>query len=120
MNDPDYEDRDAAREERLTKNELLFREANELTAKDLRDLGAHVVIFLCECSSRRCLERVELRTAEYEHVRASSHRFFVVPGHEVPAMERIVEQHQTYLVVEKTGVAGALADAADPRTDHTL
>ena len=115
MSDAENGDTDAAREVRLARNEVLFREANELTAGDARDLGGDVVDFLCECSSRHCVEGVRLSTMQYEHIRASSDRFFVVPGHEVPAIERIVEQHERYLVVEKTGVAGALAERADPR-----
>ena len=117
MSDPGDGDSNAAREQRLARNEVLFREANELTAEDVRDVGGDEVDFLCECSSRHCVERVRLSTMQYEHVRTSSYRFFVVPGHEVPAIERIVEQHERYLVVEKTGVAGVLAERADPRGD---
>jgi len=42
-------------------------------------------------------------------------RFFVVPGHENPAVEIVVETHATYLVVAKTGAAGSYAARNDPR-----
>ena len=40
----------------------------------------------------------------------------VVPGHEDVAVEKVVEQHDGYLVVEKTGVTpGQVARENDPR-----
>ena len=52
---------------------------------------------------------------EYEHVRAASDQFFVVPGHENAEVERIVERFPGYLIVAKIGVAGEYADLTDPR-----
>jgi hypothetical protein len=48
-----------------------------------------------------CLEQVRLTRAEYEAVRADPARFAVVPGHEKPDVERVVEQHAGYFVVQK-------------------
>ena len=52
---------------------------------------------------------------DYERVRAEGARFFVVPGHEDASVELIVATTPTYLVVEKDGHAGIVAEAADPR-----
>jgi len=103
---------DATREVRLAKNEGFFRAANEVTEReaDWRDRD-----LICECSRAGCVERVALTHAEYEHVRAEGMRFFVVPGHENPAVEIVVETHATYLVVAKTGAAGSYAARNDPR-----
>jgi hypothetical protein len=38
---------------------------------------------------------------EYEAVHRRPHRFIVVPGHENETVERVVEMHPTYSVVEK-------------------
>jgi hypothetical protein len=38
---------------------------------------------------------------EYERVRREPTPFFVLPGHEMPDVEDLVERHETYLVVEK-------------------
>ena len=71
--------------------------------------------FLCECSSRGCVDRVVLTRPEYEHVRAESDRFFVVPGHENAEIEVVVERFPGYLMVAKVGAAGEYADLTDPR-----
>jgi hypothetical protein len=47
------------------------------------------------------MERLTLTRSEYEHIRAGGVRFAVVPGHENLSLETVVENHQTYLVVEK-------------------
>jgi hypothetical protein len=38
----------------------------------------------------------------------------VLPGHEEPAIESTVEVHPGYLVVEKRGEAGRIAEAEAP------
>jgi len=105
-----------AREERLANNEILFRSVNESIQELAVSLGgADNYEFICECSARGCVDRVKLTRAQYEHVRAEGTRFFVVPGHENVAVEEVVETQPTYLVVEKDGHAGIVADMADPR-----
>ena len=71
--------------------------------------------FICECSNRGCVDRVTLTKAEYEHVRADSDQFFVVPGHENAEIERVVERFPDYSIVAKFGEAGEYADETDPR-----
>jgi hypothetical protein len=55
---------------------------------------------------------------EYEAVRAEPTRFAIVPGHEQPEIETIVERHDpTYLVVEKREEdAEEIARETDPRS----
>jgi hypothetical protein len=93
-----------AREERLAANEALFREVNErvaevaeqFVASDSRDR----VDFSCECADRGCAEQIAMTLREYEALRAAATHFAVVPGHETE-IERVVERHSNYLVVEK-------------------
>jgi hypothetical protein len=107
----------AAREARLAKNEILFRSVNDAIEERAAESGLTAYEFICECSSASCAERVELTRLQYEHVRADGTRFFVVPGHEKREVEVVVETRPTYLVVEKDGLAGFVADEADPRDD---
>jgi hypothetical protein len=72
--------------------------------------------YLCECADRSCHERVLLTEAEYEHVRSDARLFAVLPGHEVPNDEIVVERTDRYEVVRKTGEAGAVAEDHDPRS----
>jgi hypothetical protein len=72
--------------------------------------------FVCECGEEACRERVYLSLAEYETVRASPIRFAVLPGHEVPEAERVVEERDGYLVVEKFERLRYVAEQSDPRS----
>jgi hypothetical protein len=62
-----------------------------------------------------CNSLVELTLAEYEAVRDSARRFFMVDGHEIPDIERVVERAPRYIVVEKLGEEARIAEDLDPR-----
>jgi hypothetical protein len=105
-----------AREQRLAKNEVLFRTVNEaIEQQALRFGGIDEYEFICECASRTCLDRITLTLRQYEHIRADGTRFFVAPGHANVELEKVVEQAPRYHVVQKDGAAGIIADLADPR-----
>lgn len=109
------------REERLAKNEVLFRSVNErIEQQAIRFGGLDEYEFICECALRSCTERVSLTLSQYEHVRAEGVRFFVVPGHANAEVELVVERTPNFDVVEKDGVAGLVADFADPRDGDDL
>ena len=69
----------------------------------------------CECSTSGCTDHVHVKREVYDRVRSVSTDFFVVPGHEDLELERVVEEHPSYLVVRKTGEAGEVAEALDTR-----
>jgi hypothetical protein len=105
-----------AREERLAKNEVLFRAVNEkIEQQAIRFGGLDGYEFICECSSRACMDRVALTLSQYEHIREHAKRFFVAPGHSDITVEVIVETTAGYEVVEKDGSAGIVAEFDDPR-----
>jgi hypothetical protein len=106
-------ERDAQRE-RAAKNQSLFREVNE-RIEDLTPNAAFSA-FICECMSETCDEQVSITVEEYEHVRSGGNRFFVLPGHWVPAVEQVVESNDRFVVVAKLGTGGQLAEQLDPRT----
>ena len=54
---------------------------------------------LCECAARRCLEHIPLTLDEYETVRCVSAHAFVLPGHEVREIDRVVKRNDRYMVV---------------------
>ena|SRR5579862_3892252 len=105
-------------ESRVAHNETLFRDVNERIEAGLwpTDRGEPVA-FRCECGSLRCNMLVELTVGEYERVRASATHFVLVAGHEIPAIERVVEREAAYVVVEKVGEAADVAEETDPRDD---
>jgi hypothetical protein len=56
---------------------------------------------VCECGNASCREGVPLSRGEYLAVRGHPRHFAVVPGHEIPDVETVVERHDGYLVIEK-------------------
>lgn len=109
--------------ERIARNEARFREINESLRRDLGKLPTPppTVPFVCECGLSACTGTIELSIPEYEAVRASARRFALLPGHEIPATEHVVERHKGYYVVEKKPETGVIVDAADQRrSDDTV
>jgi hypothetical protein len=106
-----------SREERLAKNESLFREVNERIAEAAkRTLVLPDAEFLCECGRPDCLERIVVELDAYEEIRSYPDRFILVLGHEQPEVDRVVASGDDYLVVEKIGEAGEVAEELDPRS----
>ncbi|MEO5575657.1 MAG: hypothetical protein ABIR67_11525 [Gaiellaceae bacterium] len=107
------------RQERLTRNEALFRDTNE----SVRAIAAahgdddHVYEFYCECSNANCTFQLQATLAEYEAVRAHPQRFLIRPEHVLPEIETVVQQNANWWVVEKQGEAGELAEDLDARSD---
>jgi hypothetical protein len=106
---------------RIGENEVIFREVNER----LRELGesfslvSEAAEFVCECANAACAERIRLTLPEYEHVRSNATWFVLVPGHEEPDYERVVEQRDGYVIVEKLpGGPAGLAIKDDPRAEE--
>ena len=104
-------------QERYVRNESLFREVNERIAQVNEDFEVEgQAEFLCECGREDCLDTVRLSREEYERVRGEGERFVLRPGHEVATVEDVVERHEDFLVVAKTGEAGDESEARDPRS----
>jgi hypothetical protein len=56
---------------------------------------------ICECSDPTCVDKLRLSRDEYTSVRDHPTRFFVVPGHELSVVDRVVRGHGRFTVVEK-------------------
>lgn len=99
-------------EQRAARNEALFREVNENIARleeRYGGSGTHPV-FICECSRDSCTSPVPVDEDTYQRVREHPRRFIVLPGHVDDALESVVETHPSFLIVEKTGAAGEVAE----------
>jgi hypothetical protein len=108
------------RARRIAENEALFRDLNEevgVVAHAFSTGGEQRTFdFLCECGDASCAERVAVTLAAYEELRSSPVRFMVVPGHEAPEVERVVETRGAYAVIEKIGKTAEIARERDPRS----
>lgn len=103
-------------EQRAGGNEALFREVNENIARLEEGFDATLTesAFVCECANDECTEPLVVDLETYQRVREEPRRFFVIPGHQRLEVERVVETHDDYLVVEKTGEASEVAEEAQP------
>jgi hypothetical protein len=94
----------------LALNETIFRKANE----DMREAGDRLQhdfeAFMCECADINCDEKVPLSLERYREVRSDPARFVVLPGHENPELEQILETEGGFTVVEKIGPGRDVAE----------
>src|SRR3954453_5799255 len=110
----------ATRKDRIALNEAMFREGNERTsAWEEHQAGPpeEKHSFMWECAHPEFRERVPLTLPEYERVRADPMHFAIVPGHELPEAETVVERYDDYAVIEKHEDVRGIAERTDPRSD---
>lgn len=108
---------DPHRHDRIALNESRFRDINDRVRSDMDQLRRtpERIRFVCECGNLDCREQVELTVAEYERVRSESRDFAIVPGHEIPDAEDVIERADGYFVVRKHPDVAPLVEALDPR-----
>jgi hypothetical protein len=106
----------AVTNEQLAQRQNLFRDANERIEHAATAVG-HVGKrpFICECSLDGCVEHVGVEPDVYDEVRGHEARFVTLPGHEIAAIEVIVERNEEYQVVEKTDTFAQIAASGNPR-----
>jgi hypothetical protein len=107
---------ESKRDSALAENEILFRDVNErLASEEQATSPVELLELICECTDRACLKVFTMPLAEYEWLRQNPHRFVVLPGHEAPAVEDVVERHPGFVVVEKHAETHEQVEASDPR-----
>ena len=106
------------RTRRIGENEALYRTINE-KIEDLNTAFGMVtesMAIVCECGNLECTQQIELDMPTYERVRSDSALFVVLPGHEIPDVETIVEEHESFNIIRKDpGGPAELATHLDPR-----
>ena len=105
------------RRARLGVNEALFRAVNE-RIEDLNEQFATVTEtfeIVCECGDPGCVTQISIASGAYEQVRADPTLFIIVPGHEYPEVESIVDDRVAYHVGRKhPGLPEQVAKETDP------
>lgn len=104
------------RDQILAGNEAVHRSINEAIERGQWPGEEPGTPFRCECARRGCTGMLALTRAQYEGVRADPRRFVVLPGHQQPDIEDVVEVASGYVVVEKRGESGRVAEATYPRS----
>lgn len=83
----------------MAANEARFRELNEGAQERRRETGDGR--FVCECANSGCMTWLVVEATDYERIRRNPLWFIIAPGHDKPEIERVVERHDGYDVVEK-------------------
>src|SRR3954454_24822261 len=99
----------AGMQARLARNEATFRRINEDISRGRdRDDDTTLIGFVCECGQADFARLIEMTQSEYEDIRDDGCQFAVVPGHEIPAVEHVVQVTDRYAVVRKNEEAGVV------------
>jgi c-di-AMP phosphodiesterase-like protein len=104
------------REIRAARNQALFRAVNE-KLKGINEAFEQIVgkpAITCECADLNCIGTVAIGRDEYADARADPRHFIVLRDHMYPDVERVVNESDGYVIVEKLGVAGRVAEATEP------
>ena len=107
------------RTRRIGENEALYRAINEKIEglNEAFGMVTESMAVVCECGQLACTEQIELDLPTYEHVRSDSALFVVIPGHEIPDVEDVVEPHDRFNVIRKRdGGPAELAEQLDERS----
>jgi hypothetical protein len=101
------------RKVRAARNQTLFRAVNEQlrSGEPLLEAAGTMHVVTCECADLGCIETLEIAREQYAHVREDPRHFVVLVDHVIPEVERVVEEHPGFIVVEKVGTAGRIAIA---------
>ena len=98
------------------ENEMIFRRANEEVGDKLEEIDANhiedgnpelilkddiLLRFKCECSDENCVVRIPILLSVYKEVHENRDAFIIKPGHQVNAIEKVIDTNDEYLVVEK-------------------
>ena len=96
------------------RSQSTFRAVNEnlrdFNERFAADSGLYTVA--CECADDACVVMIEIPEHAYRDVRENPRRFVVAVGHVYPEVERVVEEVEAYMVVEKFERGGEYAEAA--------
>jgi hypothetical protein len=107
----DWERRKA---ERVRKNEAAFKQYNERRKAFEEQLAEpdDLIPFVCECGDAGCYDGLPLTIDEFDQAHARRMWYAVKPRHVMPDYERVVQQHDSYWIVEKYDPGEAPAERA--------
>jgi hypothetical protein len=108
------------RTRRIGSNEAVFRTVNEQIEslnRDIAEISDNTMHIVCECGLLSCADQISVPVPTYEEIRADPALFFVVPGHEIPKTEDVVERAGKFNVVRThAGGPERIAVQTDPRS----
>ena len=105
--------------DRAARNEEIFRSVNEQIEAGAEQHRVKAPMpFHCECARASCVSTIDIPVPDYERIVRERYRFVLIPGHEELAIERVVEHHSDFVIVEKIGEAREQIDRDHPQQRH--
>lgn len=104
-------------EARAGETESDFRSLN-LFMVDQLDGGlprSAEIEFLCECSAIHCTDSIRMTLPQYFAVHEDPVQFSILPLHNLPEVEDVVQKTDSFWVVRKRDEAASVARTSDPR-----
>lgn len=101
----------------VARHEAVKREVNEAIEDGLGEEHSGLVRMRCECGAADCIAFVNIAISDYERVRQHPRRFVIAAGHQIATVENVIARTPRYIVVEKVGQAGEIAERSDPRSE---
>ena len=105
------------RQERIAKNEAVFREINEAIKQNHESAPSNSFMHIvCECGYETCNSIIGFTKEEYERVRSDPRQFCVLEEDVIEDVEAIVEETDRFaIVVKRPGTPAEVAIRTDPR-----
>ena len=98
------------------RSQVLFRQLNDQIRVLADGFGlSSECELVCECVDRACFERVNVPFKDYEMARRFPTRFVVKAGHVAEDAERVIQELDGFVIIEKVGDDADIAAALDPR-----
>jgi hypothetical protein len=82
----------------VTARRELFRAVNERIL-DLSPRGFGAAELICECADESCTSLLTIMPEEFDAMRSQRGVYAVLPGHEHPGRDEVLESTDTYVVV---------------------
>lgn len=90
------------REQRILETEEFFRQINDTIARNGKRDGK---AYMCECANPYCNVTMDVTGDDIETLHSVAGYYLILPGHEIPDVERVVHENAAYTIVQKDGVA---------------
>jgi hypothetical protein len=91
-----------SRERRILETEEFYRGVNQVIAEKTPRDG---LLFLCECANPFCNVTFEMSADDLLLLHSTAGHYVIVPGHEIPDLEEVVQQRDGYAILRKRDVA---------------
>jgi hypothetical protein len=91
------------RKQRIVQTEEFYRQINDLIARNGRRDGQ---VYMCECANPYCNVTMDVTDEDITTLHSVPGYYLILPGHEIPEVEQVVQQTATYTIVTNDGTAG--------------